>query len=207
MVPGAACLGSCCLPGWVLWCFPAQLELISTCHSFLKVPCAMGMGKEVKPPQILWHSGNHRIGHQLPALPDLHFLTNLGLLWKSGLVLKFAKSSLCLRPHWQENSLRIQPILVFLAVSHIFVSQENWRWHSGLWGGDKVRIRHRLDWMILEIFPNLNNSGIPKDFLCCLEILEQEAFLDGNSLPACWIQLPVGCLNSCGHLGAVLKVA
>lgn len=72
-------------------------------------------------------------------------------------------------------------------------------WHSGLmtrWGSD---------WMILEIFSNLSNSGILKDFWYCFEILEREAFLDGNSFPACRIPLPVGCLNSCGDFRAVLK--
>lgn len=31
---------------------------------------------------------------------------------------------------------------------------------SGFWAGDKVRIRHRLDLMVLEVFSHLNNSGI-----------------------------------------------
>uniref|UniRef100_A0A8C3RFI3 Uncharacterized protein n=1 Tax=Cyanoderma ruficeps TaxID=181631 RepID=A0A8C3RFI3_9PASS len=46
--------------------------------------------------------------------------------------------------------------------------RKGWRWHSGLWAGDKVGIWHRLDLMTLEVFSNLRDSGIYSMAPLCL---------------------------------------
>lgn len=58
-----------------------------------------------------------------------------------------------------------------------------------LWAGDKLGVGHRLDWMILEVFSNLRDSGILWKEFFCLKGWDTKALnLHGSGSALLWAQ-------------------